>query len=102
MQRSCAASNDTALDPRPHETTLRVAVARYSLGTGYRQVVAAGQHSLNISHASVDAVLAGPSKTWKPLRLRVVEGLLTSDERLGRVELSADVIGPHRGRGNES
>ncbi|AIY00542.1 hypothetical protein ART_0943 [Arthrobacter sp. PAMC 25486] len=56
------------------------------------EVVVEGRHSLNISQASVDAVLAEPIKTWKPLRLRVVDRLLSSDERQGRVELDADVI----------
>lgn len=56
------------------------------------EIIVEGQHPLNISQATVDAVLAEPIQTWKPLRLLVTPRLLSADEKRGRIDPGADVI----------
>lgn len=56
------------------------------------EIVIEGQHPLNISQATVEAVTGEPILAWKPLKVLVTDRLLSYDELQGRVDPGADVI----------
>lgn len=56
------------------------------------QIVVQGEHRLNISQETVDAVVTEPILAWKPLKILVTHRLLSYDELQGRVDPGADVI----------
>ncbi|MDD0858219.1 LapA family protein [Arthrobacter alpinus] len=60
--------------------------------TAQLEIVVEGQHGLNISQASVNAVVGEGIKTWQPMRILVTPRILSHDEKKGRQDLGADVI----------
>lgn len=56
------------------------------------RIMVQGEHPLNISQQSVDAVVTEPILAWRPLTILVTERLLSYDELQGRVDPGADVI----------
>ncbi|WP_218711687.1 DUF5129 domain-containing protein [Arthrobacter sp. BF1] len=60
--------------------------------TAQLEIVVEGQHGLNISQESVDAVVGEGIKTWHPMRMLVTPRILSLDEKKGREDLGADVI----------
>ena len=56
------------------------------------EVTVEGDHPWNISQATVDATLSEPLHAWKPLRIKVTNRQLTSDEATGRQDPGADLV----------
>lgn len=56
------------------------------------EIIIDGEHPLNISRATVEAVTEEPILAWKPLKVMVTDRLLSYDELQGRVDPGADVI----------
>ena len=56
------------------------------------EIIVDGEQPWNISQATVDAAITEPILAWKPLRIKVTNRLLTSDELRGRTDPGADVL----------